>query len=397
MTYTVSLDPSGKIVPGYGSLIPDGYQLLDAPDSRWVCPVRDCQKRLKSPIALGGHFGALHKRQAFNDNSDGTLSLVGPYISTGKTSPAIIVSHDPLPANAPPRADPSFPAQAQSQRDDSTSDSGTSKRIADIVSLSAGRQFATQLPPLAPLDEDDPVTYLNSFLAPNQPVPRRGDVQFMAMLRRQRNLPDEWIQFHQNQELDAIHYACALAFIVGEEVVENACTKQYPRGRLSSVCVKLPSNMATRDRQVFSVTVTCVGCKYRSHLQRQTNHCDWQADITLPIIKQRKVAKRELVQSTLTSSDEIEAPPEVPKHKARVRAPRVTELTTEDRMALDSLSPARARDDVLPTVPRRVPESLVNGIHQTHPEAVPADDMSRMEDWEFAPGRQVDATTRECK
>lgn len=416
----VTIGPDGVATIARGCVIPHGYEPLDVPNAPWICPVRDCRKRLATLRALAGHFGPSHRKKAFNDNGDGTLSLIGFYDSSaGGTCPAVVVSRGPIPAGAAPLAEPSFPAAA-AQRNDRVvmpvrdSDSATNLS----ASGRPGRRVAKRK--LDSLDEgEDPITYLQSVLAPDQPIPSRGDVEFLSLLRRERDLPDEWLQFHGNRNLDGVHYACALAFIVGVEAT-TPCTKQYETGRLSKPCIMLPPYMVLRDKQVFSTTVTCVGCQYRSHLQRQTNVCDFRAEIVLPYTQRERGRgkKRESLQSAsdMTLSPATMAASLIlrpPTQKSSAQAspqPVANSLTTADRMRLDALSPRRAKAGapsaaVAPAPPQPVssqpvapprPEPVVNGGSAVMESASPAE-MMKMEDWEFAPGRQVSTTERESK
>jgi hypothetical protein len=257
----VPLGPDGVASIARGCVIPHGYEPLDVPNAPWICPVRDCRKRLSTLKALAGHFGPSHRKKAFNDNGDGTLSLIGSYdSSSGGTCPAVVVSRGPIPAGAAPLAEPSFPAAAvAAQRNVRAamplreSDRATNLSVSGRPGLRVAKRKSDSL------DEDeDPIAYLQSVLTPDQSIPSRGDVEFLSLLRRERDLPDEWLRFHGNKNLDSVHYACALAFIVGTEAA-TPCTKQYETGRLSNPCIVLPHYMGLRDKQVFSTTVTCVG------------------------------------------------------------------------------------------------------------------------------------------
>lgn len=421
----ITIDPDGVTIPARGCVIPHGYEPLDVHNAPWICPVRDCRKRLQTLKALAGHFGPSHRKSAFNDNGDGTLSLIGFYDSFGGgTCPAVVVSRGPIPAGAAPLVEPSFPAAAAAHRFDRPIMSDGATNL--TASGRPGRRVAKRKPDW--LDEDeDPINYLQSVLAPDQQIPSRGDVEFLSLLRRERGLPAEWLQFHRNTNLDATHYACALAFIVGTQA-RIECTKRYETGRLSNQCIVLPENMVLRDKQVFSTTVTCVGCQYRSHLQRQTNMCDFKEPIVLPTLPRERGRgkKRDSLQSAsdkLTLAQVMPIPPSglfiTPDvYKARFRAnpqPVANSLTTADRMRLDALSPRRTRGGapsaaVAPTPTQTMlsqpvlsqpvappqPEPVVNGGGSVA-EAASSTDMSKMEDWEFAPGRQVSPTSRESK
>lgn len=116
-----------------GALFPDGYQKSTKfPGSPWICPVRSCRQAHKTAFSLGDHFKATHKRFMFNDNMDGTLTVVGSYSKRsqpGKCSP-VVVSRRPLDPREPPMVEPEeptgkarFPPVAIQAKFDSESDS----------------------------------------------------------------------------------------------------------------------------------------------------------------------------------------------------------------------------------------------------------------------------------
>ncbi|KAK1836351.1 hypothetical protein QBC39DRAFT_337841 [Podospora conica] len=82
--------------------IPDGYEMCNEHPSRpWVCPVRSCRMLCKSFKGMGNHFTRAHRGQKFNDNGDGTFSIVPAPL--GKRH-AVVVSQNPLDPSEPPMA-----------------------------------------------------------------------------------------------------------------------------------------------------------------------------------------------------------------------------------------------------------------------------------------------------
>ncbi|KAG8160388.1 hypothetical protein KVR01_009924 [Diaporthe batatas] len=116
-----------------GALFPDGYQKSTRfAGSSWICPVRSCRQVHKTAFSLGDHFKVKHKRFMFNDNMDGTLSVVGSYSKRsqpGKHLP-VVVSRRPLDPREPPMAEAMeptgrdrFPSDAIQAESDSESES----------------------------------------------------------------------------------------------------------------------------------------------------------------------------------------------------------------------------------------------------------------------------------
>lgn len=245
-----------------GGLLPLEYEPLQTDDHPWICPVRECRKRMSELRRLGGHVFASHTGKAFNDNKDGTISEIGFYQrEDGKTAPPVIVSCKPLPKNAPP---PRKPWMKVSVKD---------KARPSIASVSSEGPSHPQL--------TEATEYLHQFLSSKQREPKRLDIEFLRTLARRRDLPDAWLLQHNGDVLDEGHYVAALAYIVGDEVTGTGrCSQDETKStaRLSDRCIKLPSNMPVDARVSFSRTPTCVGCRYWTHLQRRPNDCDWNPD-----------------------------------------------------------------------------------------------------------------------
>lgn len=89
-------DPNGKHISTSGTLIPEAYDLdYTIPNLPWICPVRDCRFVFRGRTELGCHFSVCyytharsklankkqrrHRGELFNDNEDGTLTIVAFY------------------------------------------------------------------------------------------------------------------------------------------------------------------------------------------------------------------------------------------------------------------------------------------------------------------------------
>lgn len=107
--YLVFVDATGLHTPTRGALIPAKYKLSENPDFPFICPIRDCRRTLPNLHGLAGHFGGAHRYAQVNDNQDGTFTQVGTYKNASGSSPCIVVSQNPLPANAPPPVEPRLP------------------------------------------------------------------------------------------------------------------------------------------------------------------------------------------------------------------------------------------------------------------------------------------------
>ncbi|KAI5461706.1 hypothetical protein BGZ63DRAFT_487646 [Mariannaea sp. PMI_226] len=332
--YSMYQGPDGKAMPGRGTMFPTKYELHDLPDLPYVCPVRDCRRLFKNLNGLAGHWGAGHCGRMYNDNGDGTLSLVGTYVNKGPGgAPGIVVSQERINVDAPPPVAPSLSYWGNLKRMQSQSES-TVQALKEAPSQQTRKQDDKPAWTVGRTDDDSNGTvtftrngkqphvprisstlsdttgtkqYLHSLLKPEQRVFKREDVRQMIQLPRKRSLPPAWIAMYAQTELDATNYTCALAYLTGDEVTgSRACSHTNrpgrPAARLSAVCVKLSPTMTSRAHKLFFSTPTCVGCRYTSHVHRQKNNCDWSV---LP----NQAQSETLANVDVLTSDVSAAPP----------------------------------------------------------------------------------------
>ncbi|RYP27453.1 hypothetical protein DL767_007697 [Monosporascus sp. MG133] len=89
--YTSWKLPSGKKIAMLGALLPDGYRMGADPKLAWICP-------------------RSHEAELFNDNLDGTLSLVGRRAGIGKLPPIVVSQRrQPLESGGTSMRKPSLP------------------------------------------------------------------------------------------------------------------------------------------------------------------------------------------------------------------------------------------------------------------------------------------------
>lgn len=114
-----------------GCLLPARYDFSGIPGFEWICPVRSCRRCFQDRRKLGSHFVSLcdhlrasnvkkmadslqasHHSCLFNDNCDGTFTIIGTYKASfhEKYRPAQVKSKNPLPKNALPMMEPRPPA-----------------------------------------------------------------------------------------------------------------------------------------------------------------------------------------------------------------------------------------------------------------------------------------------
>lgn len=335
-------------------ITPAGYKYHSDPTHPYICPVRDCRRLFKGLQGLGGHFSAGHCSSKFNDNGDGTLTKVGSYTrNSSGSSPGIVVSRHPLPADAPPMASPSLPVMALSQAKRQASMNGSTDLLQqqnEIPGDTPSREVDTgTAPPLNPLRR-----YLHAYLDPAQTQYARPDILVMIDLPLLRYLPEAWIKYHQNSTIDIVVYACALAYLTGEEVSgRDACSSisTKPTSRLSVPCISLPEKLTAAGRQVFSTATTCVGCRYYYHIQRGSNKCVWNSD------RQSEASPAGIADQGSSGSEgkDLDEPSE-PKTAPLAKAGH-NHTTKRSNQAQTELLGSKARD------PSREPEGEYKGDH----------------------------------
>ncbi|KAH7145900.1 hypothetical protein B0J13DRAFT_554508 [Dactylonectria estremocensis] len=394
--YSIYQGPDGKPESARGTLIPANYKMHDHPTMPFICPVRDCRRLFSALKRLGSHFSAAHCTLTFNDNGDGTLSKVGSYIKHGPGgTPGIVVSRERLPPGAPPAAVPTLPLPRPSSvyPSDATASDKTSLRPSTIMS-----HHKTPLRPTTTISQPSPEAppplrsevkdYLHGFLLPTQKTYKRSDVRDMLTRPRKRNLPEDWLEIHRNTDLDSTHYACALAYLTGDEVtgsercVSFDTTQIQATVRLSDMCIIVPPDMHISAKKLFSIHNTCVGCRYWSHLYKRRSQCDWAP--------WPKTPGDELTEKDASKPDTMDLD------------------KPEPDTGLELESGSKSEEDEPVQSPRRTRRRLTGQKSETAtpPTTVekPEEAMSQtsgpvleMEDWEVAPGRMTNESSSESE
>jgi hypothetical protein len=219
---------------------------------------------------------------------------------------------------------------------------------------------------------EDAVAYLHSILMPAQKAWERVDCAELSRYPRLRKLPDPWVWYHRGSSIDPMHYACALAYIVGVEVTNPAekCTASVQStSRLSERCIRLPSGLSQAAQKVFSKVKTCVGCRYYGYIQRRVNQCSFATGSEVQISETGLLADDESMvsaddgSSQAESANETSAPNSVPAATRTLRR--------------------RGQADRKPSETLKKDVTTVSDVLNSGEASL------EMEDWEFAPGRQI--------
>ncbi|KID85717.1 Cupin, RmlC-type [Metarhizium guizhouense ARSEF 977] len=274
--YTIFIQPNGKPVPTKGVLIPAGYKLHSDPQLPFICPVRGCQsRRFKNLAALSGHFGSCHSNMTFNDNGDGSISKFGNYRNPSGRSPGIVVAQVPFPRATHPALkrglgeDGAGPSKRQLEESDAGQD-----RKRRAMSEDREHNQTTQF-------ERDVSKYMAAVHSGFRTANRR-DISRMLALPRKRDLPKEFLDKHTYTDLAAQTYACAVAYVVGDEVSgRSAChAATGPLACLSKQCIVLPKSIQLDPKivRIFTPHHRCVGCAYLALMTSAPDQCELRTE-----------------------------------------------------------------------------------------------------------------------
>jgi hypothetical protein len=373
-------DSRGAAFRFEGLILPTGYTSTKHTATPWVCPVKGCVAPQSTLEALKGHFKSTHRGQTFRDNRDGTISMVGSYASAKGDSPAIIVSI----GDAPGATNGAVPT------------TGTTRTPIGAKPTPAIKKVETPVPLPQTMGQrtvSETKRYLTEVLPPSEVIPNRSDIAYLLQLQKKRDLPDEWIRHHNIKGMEPIAlYAVALAYITGDEVTgEDRCQRAVRTGktaaRLSDICVRPPAIPSSVDK-VFTAK-TCVGCKYVSVTQRQTNTCDWSDGQGTGVSPMDTGVEGE--------STEDETRMSRARHRQRPRQSRVSSESTSTSSEMRN-PVVGGGPDVVGGGPDAVAGTGAGLVERAVMSAATrAASQLEMEEWEFAPGRMEDKETSESK
>ncbi|PSR99211.1 hypothetical protein BD289DRAFT_47207 [Coniella lustricola] len=424
-SYKTLRGKGGEVQLSYGAIIPDGYELEDTAGP-WTCPVLTCRAIFQRIMSLGSHFSVSHRGELYNDNCDGTLSLVGFYDipAPGHTHcPALVISRNaldkaaPLPNAKAPKAVSSGPdtestASSSSDTRSLAGNRGTRKStsnarmIWDYILPHLAHPYKTivQDPKMASHESKAQLSKLFN-------LPRKRDIRWRANMRDFRLLDDPG------------QIGGLLVHLVGEEYTlleqQKACTNCVRNGGPFDGCYLLSRNA---PQEWHAQVQGCANC-YFSHQKQacsikgswprrvgdksevvsgplQPVH-EWAAAAAASATNKRSRAS-ELdddddqadPQSELRSNDEDEQEePSRKMVKLDLRSISKTPLddsaspswaTTDTGRASNSSRSKDSRDT------RSPPAALVSARQASSNSDTNHNDLSKaleMEDWEVAPGR----------
>lgn len=241
--------------------------------------MRSCRQVHKTAFSLGDHFKVTHKRFMFNDNMDGTLSVVGSYSKRsqpGKYLP-VVVSRRPLDPREPPMVEPTeptgkerFPSEAIHAKSDSESESLAPEAfvtgdIEDPARPAGPSQVVRQG------RAHEMWQYIRPFLTNHRDSAPKGNwVQDVIHLPRVRDIKWNEPRIKELPYMDS-HPRDITALIVQVTGVEapTPCTAcAQGRGPFSG-CVRISPQASQEPR---NSVLACANCYYHCN-QSKCSHC----------------------------------------------------------------------------------------------------------------------------
>ncbi|KUI58945.1 hypothetical protein VP1G_06169 [Cytospora mali] len=266
---TVSFKKSG------GAIFPDGYEkCTEIPKHPWVCPVRSCRLVYKTHKGLLNHFKFTHKRAMFNDNMDGTLSLVGSYTQKNKsgTSPPVVVSKRPIDPKEPPMLEPSIPKKNHGSKVSSISLETTltaSSRKEEDISMAnveaASPELLQHRSPPANTDPDgskEMWEYIRPFLEVHKAIPDKNWVRHVIHLPRIREIKwnEERNKEHPYRDSHPRDITALIVYVTGVEAPMPCSQCAGGKGPFVG-CIMISSDASEESKASI---LSCANCYYHS-------------------------------------------------------------------------------------------------------------------------------------
>ncbi|KUI67543.1 hypothetical protein VM1G_03615 [Cytospora mali] len=266
---TISIKRSG------GAIFPDGYEkCTEIPKNPWVCPVRSCRLVYKTHKGLLNHFKFTHRRAMFNDNMDGTLSLVGSYTQKNEsgTSPPVVVSKRPVDPKEPPMLGPSIPKKKHGSKAASISLKTTltaPNRDEEDISMAdmeaASSELLQNRSPPANTDSDsskETWEYIRPFLKVHKAIPDINWVRHVIRLPRIREIKwnEERNKEHPYRDSHARDITALIVYVTGVEAPMPCSHCAGGKGPFAG-CIMISPDASEESKASI---LGCANCYYHS-------------------------------------------------------------------------------------------------------------------------------------
>lgn len=276
--YVTWSDETIHIPKSGGVLFPGGYQKCTTiPGHPWLCPVRCCRLVYKTYRGLLGHFKFKHKKVMFNDNMDGTLTLVGTYSrksETGSSAP-VVISRRPVDPKELPMPKPSIPLSTYEAKKVSTSVEtalGASSRHENSVVLT-DLDLVSPDPPASkdPGGSEEMWKYIRPFLTVHTSMPAINWVRHVIHLPRIRDIEwnEEWSKGHPFRDSHPRDVTALIVQVTGVEAAQPCSYCAKGRGPFKG-CITISPDASEDSRASI---LSCANCYYHCS-QFQCSHRD---------------------------------------------------------------------------------------------------------------------------
>lgn len=273
---TISFQRSG------GAIFPGGYQkCTEIPERPWICPVRSCRLVYKTHLGLGNHFKFTHKKAMFNDNMDGTLSLVGSYLHKNEfgKSPPVVVSKRPLDPKEPPMIQPTIPIKIGNEKASSALRTALLTRSRDGEGIAmAGLdtvnpvsvQVAGSLVKAETGNPEDMWEYILPFLKVHKTIPDTNWVRHVIHLPRIRDLKwnEERNKDHPYRDSHPRDITALIVYITGSEAPTPCSSCVEGKGPLLGCIMISPA----ASEEARASVLACANCYYHCGQSQCSNN-----------------------------------------------------------------------------------------------------------------------------
>ena len=249
--------------------------------------------------------------------------------------------------------------------------------------------------------------YLNPKTSHN-PIPTTGHVPDILALPRQRDIG--WNPYRKNDffERKPRDISAMLIYITGT-LAKNACTRCVDHRGPFKGCVVIHKKATDSVRESITSCSNCFyhGTQTNCSLNPQSRYAPTQKDkLVLSQMQHRTSRDRSISASTDVPSSLSMPSMNERRRSGRLTAREILSEVTQQKIASTSSHPANARDQLsggsltsnVQARPNPAPSGVMTPIvtvdKQASPHLTPSSveqplsiDLTRMEDWEFAPGR----------
>lgn len=262
--YSRFLD-KGVTIKAAPAIFPVGYAKGNIPGFPWVCAVRSCRQCYKNPAGIANHARFTHKKAMFNDNMDGTVSLVGSYSQRNAAGhyPPVVVSRRPLDPKEPPMREPCLPPNKIKTGKAKSNAVIVVKENVNMV-VDGADALEPQAPPSRPQTAERERSeqmwrYIQPYLSVHTSMPELNWARYIAHLPRVRDVTwnEERAKDHPYKDSHGRDVTALIVQVTGVES-PNPC-QQCAQGRGPFIgCIQISPDAPDEAK---GAVLSCANCK----------------------------------------------------------------------------------------------------------------------------------------